>query len=159
MAATDLPVGSLFSRVGDLDLGVQAALGGHIAWHAETDSQAAAHPLAIRGWEHVTQRAAPRLTVDGTRWLSAEFGALMMGPAGWVTKTDSLSRVAQLHLLGNAAVPRQTTQLTAFCPSTILRSRASPRWETSGECLAIGFHRRTWSWPSAAVFAGQTGGT
>jgi hypothetical protein len=37
--------GSPCSGVGGLDLGVQAALGGHIAWHAETDPRAA-HVLA-----------------------------------------------------------------------------------------------------------------
>lgn len=62
---------------------------------------------AIRRWEHVTQRAAPRPTVNGTRRLSAEFVEWMMGPAGWVTETDGLSRAAQLHLLGNAVVPLQ----------------------------------------------------
>ncbi|MER6091328.1 DNA cytosine methyltransferase [Streptomyces bluensis] len=48
MAATDLPIGSLFSGVGGLDLGVQAALGGHIAWHAETDPHAA--HILTRHW-------------------------------------------------------------------------------------------------------------
>ncbi|MFG2744092.1 hypothetical protein ACGFY0_29055 [Streptomyces chartreusis] len=122
MAAADLPIGSLFSGVGGLDLGVQAALRGRIAWHAETDPRAAqvrrhspaswwgAHLPAIRRWEHVTQRAAPRPTVNGTRRLSAEFVEWMMGPAEWVTETDGLSRAAQLHLLGNAVVPRQATQ-------------------------------------------------
>ncbi|MEU5482840.1 hypothetical protein [Streptomyces mirabilis] len=55
----------------------------------------------------MTQRAAPRPTVTGTRRLSAEFVEWMMGPAGWVTETDGLSRAAQLHLLGNAVVPLQ----------------------------------------------------
>ncbi|WP_107486625.1 hypothetical protein [Streptomyces sp. MUSC 14] len=62
------------------------------------------------------QRAAPRLTVNGTRRLSAEFVALMTGRAGWVAKTDGLSRVAQLHLLGNAAVPWQATHAHGLLP-------------------------------------------
>lgn len=41
MAAIDRPIGSLFSGVGGLDLGVQAALGGRIIWHAESDHRAA----------------------------------------------------------------------------------------------------------------------
>lgn len=40
MAAVDRPIGSLFSGVGGLDLGVQAALGGHVIWHAESDHRA-----------------------------------------------------------------------------------------------------------------------
>lgn len=34
-------IGSLCSGYGGLELGVQAALGGDIAWHAETDPNAA----------------------------------------------------------------------------------------------------------------------
>ncbi|MET9087505.1 DNA (cytosine-5-)-methyltransferase [Streptomyces sp. NPDC004237] len=49
VAATDLPIGSLFSGVGGLDLGVQAALGGHIAWHAESDPHAA--QVLARHWQ------------------------------------------------------------------------------------------------------------
>lgn len=37
---TGLRIGSLCSGIGGLDLGVQAALGGDIAWHAETDPRA-----------------------------------------------------------------------------------------------------------------------
>ncbi|MGW3626182.1 DNA cytosine methyltransferase [Streptomyces sp. NPDC000880] len=49
MAAADLRIGSLCSGVGGLDLGVQAALGGHIAWHAETDPRAA--QVLARHWQ------------------------------------------------------------------------------------------------------------
>ncbi|MEU5308828.1 DNA (cytosine-5-)-methyltransferase [Streptomyces sp. NPDC021562] len=51
MAATDPPIGSLFSGVGGLDLGVQAAVGGNIAWHAESDPRAA--QVLARHWPHV----------------------------------------------------------------------------------------------------------
>ena len=51
MTATDLPVGSLFSGIGGLDLGVQTALGGHLSWHAETDPHAA--QVLTRHWPQV----------------------------------------------------------------------------------------------------------
>ncbi|MEV8320417.1 DNA (cytosine-5-)-methyltransferase [Streptomyces sp. NPDC059900] len=40
MAAAELRIGSLYSGVGGLDLGVQSAFGGRVAWHAENDSLA-----------------------------------------------------------------------------------------------------------------------
>ncbi|MFC9529049.1 hypothetical protein ACFT38_00625 [Streptomyces sp. NPDC056975] len=56
----------------------------------------------------MSQRAAPSPTQPGTRRLSAEFVEWMMGlPAGWVATTETLSRAARLHLLGNSVVPRQ----------------------------------------------------
>ncbi|WSS23207.1 DNA cytosine methyltransferase [Streptomyces sp. NBC_01190] len=42
------PIGSLCSGYGGLDLGVQAALGGTVAWHAETNPDAAA--ILARHW-------------------------------------------------------------------------------------------------------------
>ncbi|WP_405649171.1 DNA cytosine methyltransferase [Streptomyces sp. NBC_00019] len=51
MEAADLSIGSLFSGVGGLDLGVQAALGGHLAWHAESDPHAAC--VLRRHWPRV----------------------------------------------------------------------------------------------------------
>lgn len=66
MAASDLPIGSLFSGVGGLDLAVQAALGGHIAWHAESDPHAA--QVLARHWPDV-----PNLgDVRAADWYSAE---------------------------------------------------------------------------------------
>ncbi|MCX5206924.1 DNA (cytosine-5-)-methyltransferase [Streptomyces sp. NBC_00237] len=51
MTTTDGPaIGSLFSGVGGLDLGVQAALGGHLAWHAETNPRAV--QVLARHWPH-----------------------------------------------------------------------------------------------------------
>ena len=50
MAAAEVRIGSLCSGVGGLDLGVQAALGGDIAWHAETDPRAAR--VLARHWPH-----------------------------------------------------------------------------------------------------------
>lgn len=49
MAGADPPIGSLCSGVGGLDLGVQAALGGHVVWHAESDPGAA--EVLARHWQ------------------------------------------------------------------------------------------------------------
>ncbi|MDG4857578.1 DNA (cytosine-5-)-methyltransferase [Streptomyces sp. T-3] len=48
MAAGELRIGSLFSGVGGLDLGVQSVLGGRIAWHCENDLRAIA--VLARHW-------------------------------------------------------------------------------------------------------------
>ncbi|WPB91379.1 DNA cytosine methyltransferase [Streptomyces malaysiensis] len=49
MSSADVLIGSLCSGVGGLDLGVQAALGGHIAWHTETDPHA--NQVLARHWQ------------------------------------------------------------------------------------------------------------
>ncbi|MBT2509849.1 DNA (cytosine-5-)-methyltransferase [Streptomyces sp. ISL-98] len=51
MNAADLRIGSLCSGVGGLDLGVQAALGGRVVWHAETDPGAV--KVLSRHWPDV----------------------------------------------------------------------------------------------------------
>lgn len=48
MAAAELRIGSLYSGVGGLDLGVQRVFGGRIAWHAENDPHAA--QVLARHW-------------------------------------------------------------------------------------------------------------
>ncbi|MFE7276833.1 DNA cytosine methyltransferase [Streptomyces sp. NPDC057623] len=60
MATADLLIGSLCSGVGGLDLGVQAALGGRIAWHAETDPHAAR--VLARHWPHTPNLGDVRTT-------------------------------------------------------------------------------------------------
>ena len=61
---------------------------------------------AIRRWEHVTGRSAPR-PVDDRGRLAPVFVEWMMGlPAGWVTDVD-IPRTAQLKALGNGVVPPQ----------------------------------------------------
>lgn len=65
---------------------------------------------AIRRWEHVTARPAPRPTEPGTRGgerLSPAFVEWLMGlPAGWVTDID-ITRNEKLKALGNGVVPQQ----------------------------------------------------
>ncbi|MFZ3555809.1 DNA cytosine methyltransferase [Streptomyces sp. BH055] len=65
---------------------------------------------AINRWERVTGHAAPRPTLPGTRRLSADFVAWMMGLHGHLSGIPDLSRAAQLHLLGNSVVPRQAAR-------------------------------------------------
>jgi len=68
------------------------------------------YTLAIRRWEHVTGRSAPRPTDPGRTGerLSPRFVEWMMGlPEGWVTDVPGLSRNAQLKALGNGVVPQQ----------------------------------------------------
>ncbi|WP_229698959.1 DNA cytosine methyltransferase [Wenjunlia tyrosinilytica] len=83
---------------------------------------------AIRRWERVTARAAPMPTKPGTHRLSAEFVEWMMAlPHGWVTRTEGLSRAAQLRLLGNSVVPRQAAHaLDGLLPEGIPSHAPSP---------------------------------
>lgn len=61
---------------------------------------------AVRRWEQVLGRRAPRPIADGE--LSPLFTEWMMGlPAGWVTAVPGLSANAQRKLLGNGVVPQQ----------------------------------------------------
>lgn len=63
---------------------------------------------AIRRWEQVTERAAPRTTAPDARRRSADFVGWMKGLGeGWVTAVRGLSRAAQLRLPGKSVVPRQ----------------------------------------------------
>ncbi|KPC61339.1 DNA cytosine methyltransferase [Streptomyces chattanoogensis] len=64
MAATEPSIGSLFSGIGGLDLGVQTALGGCIAWHAETNPQSAA--VLTRHWPGIPNLGDVR-TIDWRR--------------------------------------------------------------------------------------------
>ncbi|NMI60988.1 DNA cytosine methyltransferase [Streptomyces sp. RLA2-12] len=64
---------------------------------------------AIRRWEHVLGRPAPRATDDQSR-LSPLFVEWMMGlPAGHVTDVPGTTRTQQLKALGNGVVPQQAT--------------------------------------------------
>lgn len=68
------------------------------------------YEAAIRRWESVTGRPAPRPTVPGKTGerLNPELPQWMMGlPAGWITEVPGLSRNAQLKLAGNGVVPQQ----------------------------------------------------
>ncbi|MFI5808622.1 DNA cytosine methyltransferase [Streptomyces sp. NPDC051561] len=64
--ADDLKIGSAFSGVGGLDLGVLAALGGRVVWHAETDLRA--QTVLSRHWPDTPNLGDVR-TVD---WSSVE---------------------------------------------------------------------------------------
>ena len=65
---------------------------------------------AIRRWESILGRPAPRPTEPGRTGerLSPRFVEFLMGlPDGWVTDVPGLSRNAQLKALGNGVVPQQ----------------------------------------------------
>jgi DNA (cytosine-5)-methyltransferase 1 len=69
-----------------------------------------AYEPAIRRWEHVLGRPAPRPTEPARRGerLSPCFVEWLMGlPEGWVTDVPGLPRNAQLKALGNGVVPQQ----------------------------------------------------
>lgn len=70
-----------------------------------------AYESAIRRWEAITGRTAPRPTEPGARTgerLSPAFVEWLMGlPRGWVTDVPGLPRNAQLKALGNGVVPQQ----------------------------------------------------
>jgi DNA (cytosine-5)-methyltransferase 1 len=80
----------------------------------EPDADWGAYGPAIRRWEHVLGRRAPR-PVDDRGRLSPVFVEWMMGlPAGWMTDvplpagmTESQARNAQLKAGGNGVVPQQ----------------------------------------------------
>jgi DNA (cytosine-5)-methyltransferase 1 len=68
------------------------------------------YKAAIREWERVLGRPAPRPTELGRRGqrLSPAFVEFLMGlPSGHVTAVPGLSRNAQLKALGNGVVPQQ----------------------------------------------------
>lgn len=78
-----------------------AAIGGG------ADIQWGDYETAVRQWEYVLGRPAPRPTDDRGR-LSPPFVEWLMGlPAGHVTDTPGLPRSAQLKALGNGVVPQQ----------------------------------------------------
>jgi DNA (cytosine-5)-methyltransferase 1 len=68
------------------------------------------YEAAIRRWEAVLGRPAPRPTVPGKTGerLNPELPEFMMGlPSGWITDVPGLSRNAQLKAAGNGVVPAQ----------------------------------------------------
>lgn len=68
-------IGSLCSRYGGLDLGVQSALGGNLAWHAEINPEASR--ILSRHWPGVSNlgdiTAVDWSTVPGVCVLTAGF--------------------------------------------------------------------------------------
>lgn len=69
-----------------------------------------AYEPAVRRWEAVIGRSAPRPTEAGRNGerLSPALVEWMMGlPVGWVTSVPGLARNAQLKALGNGVVPQQ----------------------------------------------------
>lgn len=85
-----------------------------------------AYEPAIRRWEHVTGRPAPRPTELGrtAERLSPKFVEWLMGlPAGWVTDID-IPRNAQLKALGNGVVPQQAEAAFRSLLATALRATA-----------------------------------
>lgn len=65
---------------------------------------------AIRRWEELTGHPAPAPTETGPRGgrrLAAPFAEWLMGIPGHVTDVPGLDRSAQLHKIGNGAMPQQ----------------------------------------------------
>lgn len=78
-----------------------AALGGG------TDVDWGKFESAVRRWEHILGRRAPR-PVDDLGRLNPPFVEWMMGlPAGWVVDTPGITRAAMLKALGNGVVRQQ----------------------------------------------------
>jgi DNA (cytosine-5)-methyltransferase 1 len=91
------------------DLGTAASRAAEPGERASALAWGAYEP-AIRRWETVTGRPAPRPTEPGRTGerLSPRFVEWMQGlPEGWVTGVPGLSRNQQLHALGNGVVPQQ----------------------------------------------------
>ncbi|MEV0117682.1 DNA (cytosine-5-)-methyltransferase [Streptomyces sp. NPDC050844] len=99
MAAADLPIGSLFSGVGGLDLGVQAALGCQVIWHAENDRRAA--DVLARHWPQVPNlgdvRAIDWHQVEPVCVLTAGFPCQDLSVAGPRTGLAPESRSGLWH--------------------------------------------------------------
>ena len=87
---------------GGPDGGIESGAPGEIKWGR--------YLPAIRRWEAVTGRAAPRPTERGTRGqtrLAADFSEWLMGlPPGFVTAHE-LPYTAEHRLIGNGVVPQQ----------------------------------------------------
>ncbi len=78
-----------------------------------------AYEPAIRRWERILGRSAPRPTEPAARGtgerLSPTFVEWMMGlPAGWVTAVPGVPKNAQLKALGNGVVPQQAALALAM---------------------------------------------
>ncbi|ORT53966.1 hypothetical protein BKD26_36850 [Streptomyces sp. CB03238] len=84
MAATDLLIGSLFSGMGGLDLGVQRTLGASVVWHVENDPHAT--QVLARHWpqapNHGDITTVDWTTVDPVCVLTAGFPCQDLSVAG-----------------------------------------------------------------------------
>ncbi len=98
-------------RLLDVGRDLDGCGGAHVAWGA--------YEPAVRRWERVLGRPAPRPTQPDARGtgerLSPTFAEWMMGlPAGWVTAVPGVPRNAQLKALGNGVVPQQAVLALAL---------------------------------------------
>lgn len=105
-------IGSLCSGYGGLDLGVQSALGGTLAWHAEVDPNASR--ILARHWPGV-----PNLgDITAVDW--------SLVPRVCVLTAGSLSKTSRSPAAGPDSMPRPAPG--SGCTSPVRSQPSDPAW-------------------------------